>query len=139
MNRRKFIGAAGSTALVTSLAGCSEAFGQSEDDFAGRGDASTGGLIAEEVDTAPSDATVVDATTGRIGSVEPIQDVIENAAGSDQSPALLPLNDEETINEVQSALRTLPYYDGDSKHGYYLGYNQSVILLYQYYRRRGDK
>lgn len=136
MDRRKFLGTAGGTALAVSLAGCTEAFGQTD---AADGHGADGGLIAEVVSSAPEDATVVNATTGRVGSVDAIQDVLERAVESDQDSALRPIENDEAHADIEGALESIPYYTGESTRGYYLGYENSIILLYQYYRTDGGE
>ncbi len=136
MDRRKFLGSVGGTALTVSLAGCTEAFGQSEkkqstDNTADRG------IIAEVVDSAPNDATVINATTGQIGSVKAIQDVLGRAVESDQGSALRLLGEKSQLNAVQNALKSIPYYEGENTRGYFLEYNDTILILYQFYRKDG--
>lgn len=132
MDRRKFLGVSGA-ALAAGLAGCTEAFGQSEADAFDNEHTKSGGLIAENVDDIPDDATVVDATTGRLGSIDAVQTILDRVTDDDRAYALLSL-DTDTFKTVRTALDGIPYYEGEGVDGHYLRYDGGAVVLYQYFR-----
>jgi hypothetical protein len=131
MNRRTFL----SLAAVTALAGCTT----SGDPNALRTQSNAqqiGGLIAEEVSTTPEDAMVIDATSGHLSTLEPVQTVVPRAARDGEAYALIRL-DGETLETVEDALSDLPRYDGESgPPGYYLKYGGDTVVLYSFHISR---
>lgn len=129
MNRRRFLMGCGAAATTVGLAGCSgttlNASGEESD---------SGGIIAEDVQDAPTDATVVDATSGRLSSIEQVQSVLQQAATDSRGYAMASLTGED-FESVLSALDPLPKYSGsEGVPGYYLKYDTNVVLLYPFYR-----
>lgn len=128
MNRRTFIALTGAAAL----AGCTSA-GDPTTLQNQSGSAQTGGLIAESVSTTPDDAMVIDATSGRLATLESVQTVVARAARQDEAYALIRL-DSEALSTVESALSDLPRYSGENgPGGYYLKYSGDTVVLYPFY------
>lgn len=129
MNRRQFLAVTG----ALSLAGCTSTnTGTLSDRSTTDG---SGGLIAEDVANTPDDATVIDATSGKLSTVDEVQTVISRAAESDNSYALLKLPP-DVMADIEEALSDLPQYFGDAgPSGYYLKYNDNPILLYLFYTK----
>lgn len=138
MHRRAFLTATGASLAVT-LSGCLGGSNDAPSDQSTVSPTPTdarsrrgGGLIAETVDTVPSDATVVNATSGRLANVDPIQTVLKRASNRDTGRAVLSL-DATAFTDATDVLASLPRYSGPGQTGYYMSYNGHVILVYPFY------
>jgi hypothetical protein len=132
MNRRHLL--LGAAAGAASLAGCASGGFDPTNTMSTQKNAVHGGLIAEDIDTAPTDATIIDGSTGRVASVDAIQTILEEAATDDEGHALLPL-DPGSFDAALDMLTDLPLHTRtDGAIGYYFRYDGSLFLVYPFYR-----